>query len=163
MSFMSLCVLKGEDGEAGDPGAVGLPGRIVSVFTPCGWNHHALVMKWDPIQAVVLRCSSTASVFSPQSASLLLGRQRGSRGEGRYRASRSSRSPRSQRPPRRGWSQGQRCKMLRLKSLWTKSLHSFFLFLFVGVVLVLVMVLVFNNHHNAPSHNVTDILLVNYI
>lgn len=48
---MSLCVLKGEDGEAGDPGAVGLPGRIVSVFTPCGWNRHAFVMKWDLIQA----------------------------------------------------------------------------------------------------------------
>lgn len=32
ISYVLVCVLKGEDGEAGDPGAVGLPGRIVSVF-----------------------------------------------------------------------------------------------------------------------------------
>lgn len=32
LSYVLVCVLKGEDGEAGDPGAVGLPGRIVSVF-----------------------------------------------------------------------------------------------------------------------------------
>lgn len=41
----SLCVLKGEDGEAGDPGTVGLPGKIVSVLALFGWNHHTFVMK----------------------------------------------------------------------------------------------------------------------
>lgn len=40
---ISFCVSKGEDGEAGDPGSVGVAGRIVSLFAP--FRGHIFIIK----------------------------------------------------------------------------------------------------------------------
>lgn len=48
---ISFCLSKGEDGEAGDPGSVGFPGRIVSLFPPFGGHilYHQGAFRLAPI------------------------------------------------------------------------------------------------------------------
>lgn len=58
-TFVSV-LSKGEDGEAGDPGPVGFPGKIVSLFSPF-WEHMIVIASSGFLQLQVLSLCS----FSP--------------------------------------------------------------------------------------------------
>lgn len=73
---ISFCLSKGEDGEAGDPGSVGVPGRIVSLFPPFG-GHIFIKAPSDLLPAasvfkLLLLFSSTTALLTAHSAPMLL-------------------------------------------------------------------------------------------
>lgn len=99
---LSLSLSQGEDGEAGDPGAVGVPGRLVSWFAPVIFSLHP--------ELLLLLVSSRPLSNGPLCSFAALGRKGGPGGEGRHGAFGSSRTSRSQGPDGGGRSQGKLCE-----------------------------------------------------